>query len=173
MDLCSQILLSLVLVSAVTDVYLGKVYDWVTLPSIAAGLLLNAAMPAGLGAASAVGGLALGFGVLYFLFLTGKMGGGDVKLMGAVGALGGLAFAYVVLVYSFLVGGLLSLLVLIWTPRKGASPPATEGAAPGAGEAVVSPRSGPAIPFGAAISFASLWALAERLTGRTVLDWLV
>lgn len=157
MDPRNALLLALVLVCALTDLYVSRVFDWTTWPAAVAGLALNGLHPNGVGAASSLGGFCLGFGVLYTLFLTGRMGGGDVKLMGAIGAVKGVAFVYAVLVYSFLVGGLLSVLYLVWRP----APPQGEAAAT------------PVIPFGAAISAAALWALSEELLRRPLVDWLV
>lgn len=76
-------------ISAYTDLAHHKVYNWVTIPGIIAGLLLNFAFQGFQGLGNSLLGLIIGGGLFLIFFLMGGMGGGDVKLMGAVGALGG------------------------------------------------------------------------------------
>ncbi|HLC80044.1 MAG TPA: A24 family peptidase [archaeon] len=63
-------------IAAYTDFKTGYIHDWITLPLIAAGLLLNLyeAQYAGIALGASV------FAIGYILYYTGKIGGGDVKL---------------------------------------------------------------------------------------------
>jgi prepilin peptidase CpaA len=111
-------LVVVVVVSAATDVWSGKIYNVVTYPAIVAGLIASLA---GIGPpplASVLGGLA-GGGALYVMFACGWMGGGDVKLMAAVGTLSGLAFVLDAMFYAIFVGGVFAALVLIWRGEAG------------------------------------------------------
>ena len=90
----------------------------------------------------------LGVGTL--LFGTGKMGGGDVKLLAAVGLWCNLKAALTLLPMVFIMGGLLALLVL-----------AARTIAPeGAGARVILLKPGSGIPYGIAIAAGSLITLA-------------
>lgn len=80
---------------------------------LAAGLLFQLLVPR-ISWLSALGGGALGFGVLLLLGILykGGMGMGDVKLAGVFGLYLGLSGTLVALTLSFLVGGVVSLLLL-------------------------------------------------------------
>lgn len=75
-----------VLVAAVMDVRTRRLPNWLTVPMFVAGLIFHVATGGWGGLGMALGGFAVGFGVLLVLWLIGGGGGGDVKLMGAVGA---------------------------------------------------------------------------------------
>ncbi len=90
----------------------------------------------------------LGVGTL--LFGTGKMGGGDVKLLAAVGLWCNLKAALTLLPAVFITGGLLALLIV-----------AARTIAPkGAGARVIVLKPGSGIPYGIAIAAGSLITLA-------------
>ena len=109
--------LAICVASAWTDLRGFRIPNWLTLPGIGAGLLLNAVcfgLVAGwpgaqLGLVSSVAGcllLAIVFGVFGALHFVGM---GDVKLMAAVGALVGWPVALSALVYVTLAGGVLGV----------------------------------------------------------------
>lgn len=84
-----------------------------------------------------------------FLFSTGKMGGGDVKLLSAAGLWCNLGAALTLLPIVFIAGGLLALVIL-----------AARTAAPeGSGARVVVLKPGSGIPYGIAIAVGTLVAL--------------
>lgn len=107
----------LLVVCFYTDITQKKIYNWITLPGIGIGLLMNGIFSGVAGLKSAGIGFALGFGFLFIIFLFGGMGGGDVKLMGAIGAIKGYPFIISALVYSILVGGFIAFAVLIWKKK--------------------------------------------------------
>lgn len=88
---------------------------------LASGLALNMALPSGdgffsmtpgaLGIGQALGGAAIGFGVLFPLYLTRTMGAGDVKLMSMIGAFLGPSATLTIIFLSFILGGALSLVI--------------------------------------------------------------
>jgi prepilin peptidase CpaA len=94
-----------------------------TVPVFFAGLLfhiVNGFMQSGIlgavfGLLFALMGFAVGFGMLFVLWIIGGSGGGDVKFMGALGTWLGAWLTFQVLVVSALVGGLLTAMIL--TPR--------------------------------------------------------
>lgn len=64
-----------------------RVPNWLSLAGVAGAViaLLSGASLFGIGWAGALGGAAVGFGVLLLLYATGLMGAGDVKFAGALG----------------------------------------------------------------------------------------
>ena len=107
--------------AAYTDVRTGKVFNKLTYPALAAGLLLHL-LPAlgGRGLGFALGGIAAGAGVLLVPFLVGEfrrtpaVGGGDVKLLAVVGAFLGPRAAFHVLFYTCLVGMVWVVVLVAW-----------------------------------------------------------
>ncbi len=76
--------------AAATDLRSGRIPNWLTLPLVALGLLVNAAMRGRWGATESAVGLLLCAGVPWAVFrISGGrgIGGGDVKLFGALGSL--------------------------------------------------------------------------------------
>lgn len=161
--------------ASVYDVRRGVIPKFLTYPAIAVGLmghtlfggLTGAAEPMQLGLAGALAGFAVGFGLMLAVYLTGGIGGGDVKLMGAVGALTGWRFTLEALFFGLLVALLMALVILlrrritrrtlgrifrwVWIALAGGKPgdPATEDS--------------PKLPFGLALSIGAGAALIEAL----------
>jgi len=79
------IVLLAVLVTAATDLWKYKVYNVVTLPLLACGLIYHSVVGGSAAATGSVLGAAFGFSALFVFYLLGGMGAGDVKLMSAVG----------------------------------------------------------------------------------------
>lgn len=167
--------LALAVICVYTDLARGRLYNWVTLGGIAAGLagaylldagragppthLVNAALAA-----------CLGGGVMLVLHLLGGMGAGDVKMMAAVGALApfgamprvsAIGFVVVALMYAALVGAAMALVILIWQRRL------WQGLKSGLRAMFtlcVKPADGaPAstMPYGVAIGIGAVWAWME------------
>ncbi|MEO0074813.1 MAG: A24 family peptidase [candidate division WOR-3 bacterium] len=111
------ILILMLICCFITDLTKQKIYNWVTLPGIGLGFLINGIFSGMVGLKSAGLGFSIGFSFLFIIFLVGGMGGGDVKLMGAIGALKGYPFVISALVYSILVGGFIAFAVLIWKKK--------------------------------------------------------
>ncbi len=175
LDMWSMCVLGAVLlVGAVTDVRTGKVYNWITYPAIAVGLIGHALVGgvwgqegARIGLAGSLAGLGVGFGPMLAAWLAGGIGGGDAKLMGAVGALGGWRFALAAMFYGLLVAAVMGLVVmlkqrifrrtlmrvgrfllLLVTPAKPGDPGTADS---------------PKLPFGLALCIGGGMALAEIL----------
>jgi len=97
------------LIAVYTDFRKRLIENWLTLPAIAAGFLLNFIGYGWQGILLSGLGLLTGVGIFMLPFLFGRLGGGDVKLMGAIGALLGSYSALNVALYAFLAGGLLAI----------------------------------------------------------------
>ncbi len=99
------------MVASVFDCRRFCVPNMITVPLCAIGLALHTF--AGEGFVYSVAGMAVGLGVLLPIFLTGGMGGGDVKLLAAVGAwIGPINTVYVFCVAG-LIAGAYSVVVLV------------------------------------------------------------
>lgn len=90
------------LVAAVTDIWKYKVYNWLTLPLLASGLVFHTVMSGWTGLGFSLGGVIFGFVVLIACYILGGVGAGDVKFLAGVGAWLGL----VITAQVFLVAGL-------------------------------------------------------------------
>ncbi len=96
---------------AAVDLRTGKIPNWLTLPAMAAGLVINCF--AGLGLGRALEGMLAALAVYFVFFAIGFRGAGDGKLMGAVGAFVGWPQVAVVMMIVALLGGL-GALALAW-----------------------------------------------------------
>jgi prepilin peptidase CpaA len=108
------VLLVVAVTCAVTDLWRGKIYNAVTYPAMALGVVLSIWQHGVSGIYFALGGFAVGFFPAFVLFALGGMGGGDVKLLGAIGAIAGAVAATETLILAFVVGGLFALGKLAW-----------------------------------------------------------
>ncbi|MBS3058608.1 MAG: prepilin peptidase, partial [Candidatus Diapherotrites archaeon] len=90
-------------IAAWTDWKTGNIYDWLTYPLIAIGVVLNLIELNFLGLGLGAGVFAIG----YLLYYTGRLGGGDVKLFAgitmALPFLQGKVYIIPVLLYSALI----------------------------------------------------------------------
>jgi len=109
------ILLSLVAV--ITDVLYGKIYNWLTFPSLLVGILFFSLFSGWYGFFQSI--LGIGFSLFAFgwMYALGWMGAGDVKFLMALGALGGWYFSFEVALLSVLYGGVMAMGILVWKGR--------------------------------------------------------
>lgn len=100
------------LTAMVSDLRTRTLPNWLTVSGFAVGILFHLITNGLSGLGFAMGGFAVGFGILLVLWLIGGGGGGDVKLMGAVGAWLGPQMTLVVFLLSTLFALLGSMVVL-------------------------------------------------------------
>lgn len=153
------------LVSFWTDAARKKIYNWVTLPGIAAGLAAHAWVGGWPAVQSGLLGFAIGFGIfLVFFLMDAGMGGGDVKLIGAIGAITGPQFVIYTMFYGGLAGLAIGLSTLIWNGRVRYAASHFGRflyAAVHPGKEAVSLRDEKTlyVPYGAALSVGALWQI--------------
>lgn len=112
-SLVIAVLIALLGIGVYTDVRYGKIYNKLTLPCIAIGILLNTGMNGFQGLLGSIGGvLVVLIPFLLFAPMVG-IGGGDIKLMMAVGSLLGFNSAIWAMLISAIAGGVLALIVMI------------------------------------------------------------
>jgi len=141
-----------------TDLRYGKVYNLVTLPAIAVGIVVQGLNGGLAGLTASVEGVLVGFALFLVSALLGRIiGGGDIKLLMAIGALQGPAFLAWTLLYGSLLGAMAAVVlgasggVLRERLRSlvaGVAMRAAYGVPMEAGHAA----SGPRIPYAAAIA---------------------
>lgn len=110
------------LIAAVCDFRTKRLPNWLTVPCFLAALLFHGVrggLAAGWGGAgsallTAMAGFAVGFGILFVLWIIGGGGAGDVKLMGALGAWFGPMNTFLLFVVSTGFVVVLSIGVLAW-----------------------------------------------------------
>lgn len=97
----------LCVVSLYTDIKSRLIPNVLTLPVIVFGFIYHA-FSGWDGLIFSAGGMFLGAGLLIIPYLSGGMGGGDVKFMAAAGAVGGPAFILEAFIYSSVIGGIIA-----------------------------------------------------------------
>jgi prepilin peptidase CpaA len=103
------------LTAALSDLWTRKLPNWLTVPAFALGLVAHTAAGGLAGLGFSLLGFAVGFGVLFVLWLIGGGGGGDVKLMGALGAWLGVRLVLRVFFISVVLIGTYVSVVLVLT----------------------------------------------------------
>jgi prepilin peptidase CpaA len=94
------------LVCLILDVRTGKIPNWLTVPTLGAGLIVHPIIGATVGDGWLAGlkfsalGFATGFALLLVLWLLGGSGGGDVKMMSALGSWLGVKLVIIVFLSS-------------------------------------------------------------------------
>lgn len=106
--------LAVVAVAAVFDLTTRKIPNFITLPALVFGFILNLYYCGSAGLRTAFIGFAAGILFLIIPFALGGMGAGDVKLLAAVGALNGAGFTLYTFVYGAAVGGVMALVLVIF-----------------------------------------------------------
>jgi prepilin peptidase CpaA len=107
------LLLLIVLVAAVYDVRYRRIPNWLSLTGVVFGLAMNTFLYEGWpGLRLSLIGLAVGFGVYFFLYMLRAMGAGDVKLMAAVGAIVGWQDWFGTFLITAMIGGVMALILV-------------------------------------------------------------
>lgn len=116
-DVRLAILVCFLVVSAVTDICRGKVYNWCTLSAALAGIIIGGIEGGLSGIGFYFASWLLGIGLLFLPFAVGGIGAGDVKMLGGVGALMGPVFVVETLLWGAICGGIMALM---WMLCRGA-----------------------------------------------------
>jgi prepilin peptidase CpaA len=146
-----------------TELTAGKIYNWMTLPAIALGLLLSGVE--GLEPlVSAITAALIGGGIFFLPYLISGLsrgrpvvGGGDVKLAAAIGALTNTYFVLWTIWWGVLAGGLMGLGVIAWRMVK--PPPKEEDGASRVPVLLVRVPFGTALCVGVCIAFTQVYLI--------------
>jgi prepilin peptidase CpaA len=157
------------MIAAASDLKHRRIFNWLTLPAIALGLVASLVS----GGLSGLGQGALGAAIALlaygWLWKAGALGAGDVKLLMAFGALAGaitatgrsgIEYASDVAIFTLFVGGALAAILLVAKGRMGAFLSKLRLfalTATAKGVATEFPKADPALkmPFGIAIAIAA------------------
>ncbi len=116
--------LSVATLGAITDLWRGKIYNWLTMPAMLLGLLASSGFYGWSGGLSSLLGIGLGFLLYGVLYALGAMAAGDVKLLMALGAWGAPSsvaastrFVCDAAIVGVVLGGVFALFSLVATKR--------------------------------------------------------
>ena len=107
------------LIAGWTDWRFRRIPNWLTVPTLLAGIAVNSLAAGWLGAKESLLGAGLGLGLLLPFVLIRSLGAGDWKLVGALGAFLGPSRLIAVLLGTILVAGLMAVVLVIWKRRVG------------------------------------------------------
>lgn len=91
-------------IATITDMRAGKVFNWLTLPMILVGWLLNLYFYGLPGFGHSLGATFLGIALYLGFAIVGAFGMGDVKLMAGIGSLAGVLFTVNVFLFTSAIG---------------------------------------------------------------------
>jgi prepilin peptidase CpaA len=101
----------------ITDVLRRKIYNALTIPAMALGILTFGWTYGLTGLGQSLGGILTGLACFALFFGLRWLGAGDVKLLMAFGAWGGARFSANVALLSIVLGGIMAFLALLVTGR--------------------------------------------------------
>lgn len=102
------------IIAFITDVRAMRIPNKLTIPAMATGLVYQTGSAGWSGLGTGLMGAVVGFGIMFVLYWTGAVGGGDVKLFAGIGAWMGTGFTLSSLVYSIIFAGIIGIIILIW-----------------------------------------------------------
>ena len=104
-------------VAIITDLWRNRIYNWLTLPALLAGLVVSGIHGGWHGLGDGLLGVVAGFALYGWMFWLRVMGAGDVKLLMALGAWGGLHYCLQTAALGIMLGGVMAFLILVATGR--------------------------------------------------------
>jgi prepilin peptidase CpaA len=108
---------ALALIAGWTDLRSRRIPNWLTVPALAIGLVLNFVVAGWSGVKTGLIGAGLGLLLLLPFVLLRSLGAGDWKLAGALGAFVGRELLIDLLLGSIFVAGVMALLLVIYKGR--------------------------------------------------------
>jgi len=112
------LLLSIVSISAVVDLRVQKIPNFITFPAVIIALVYHFITHGIDGLIFSLLGLATGIGLLIIPYMLDGMGAGDAKLMGAVGAILGSKGVFVAFLLTALVGGIYAVMLILLNQKQ-------------------------------------------------------
>jgi prepilin peptidase CpaA len=111
------LILVVVAIAVVTDIRRRRIYNVLTFPAMAIGIVLNTVLHGGAGLLISITGLLFGAAIFFIPVAAGGRGAGDLKLLAAVGALGGPVFVFWCAIFTSMIGGVFAIAVLLYKRR--------------------------------------------------------
>ncbi len=113
--LAGAVLLSVI--AGFTDLRSRRIPNWLTLPAVVAGAVVNTWFDGWGGLRTSLLGMTVGLGLLLPFVLLRSLGAGDWKLAGALGAFTGPALLVDLLIGSVFVAGLMAVALIVYKGR--------------------------------------------------------
>ena len=110
----TPVLISVLIVAAIIDLWIQKIPNILTVPTMVAGLAYHSLANGWSGFIFSSEGLAIGIGIFIIPYMMGGMGAGDAKLMGAVGAMIGPKGCVTACLFTAIAGGIYALIVFLF-----------------------------------------------------------
>ena len=107
-------LAGILMIAAIIDLYLRKIPNLLTYPTIIIALLYYFIYHGLNGLLFSIGGLLIGLIALGIFYIFGAMGAGDVKLMGAVGAVLGPKNVLNTFLFAGIIGGIYAIVIILF-----------------------------------------------------------
>jgi len=104
-------------VAGYTDYRWRRIPNWLTVPGLALGIVVNSIAHGWTGTKTSLLGAGLGLLILLPFVLVRSLGAGDWKLVGALGAFLGPQPLITVLFATLLIAGAMALVLVIWKKR--------------------------------------------------------
>ncbi len=105
-------LIVILLIAVIYDIRFQKIPNWLTFPTMAAGIVFYTYTTGLKGLIFSVEGILLGMAVFMVFYVCAGMGAGDVKLMGAIGSILGSKGVFAAFLGTALVGGIYAIILL-------------------------------------------------------------
>jgi prepilin peptidase CpaA len=99
------------------DIRYRRIPNKLVLITLVGGIAVNTVSHGSSGLLASLGGMALAFGLMFFLHAFGTMGAGDVKLFAAIGAVHGISLVLPTLLVVAVTGGVFAILKMIHAKR--------------------------------------------------------
>lgn len=103
----------LLILSSLTDLARGKIYNWITFPAMGSGLLIRFTTHGTSSLSTASLALLVAFLIYFPLFWMGVFSAGDVKLLMAIGAWSGVSLVLHLGLYSIVIGAIVGLVIML------------------------------------------------------------
>ncbi len=111
------LILVTVAIAFTTDLRQRRIFNTLTFPAMALGLMMHTLRDGPGGLIWALAGLLLGAALFCVPVAMGGRGAGDLKLLAALGALGGPAFVFWCALYTSIAGGVFAVIALLVSRR--------------------------------------------------------
>ncbi len=154
----NAVLFILFISAIITDLKSRSIYNAQTYTGIVLGLLLGFSATGWNGLMMSFTGCLVGFFLLFFIYILGGIGAGDVKLLAAIGALKGTEFVLWTMFYTALVGGIMALSIIIWQGTFRQTIKSCFQIIRHPVQTGKEPEKHQYLPYGVAISLGCLWA---------------
>jgi len=102
----------LIVLSLISDIKTYKIKNYIILPFILFGMIINCIIYGSRGALISLWGMAAPVFILFVFYALRMLGAGDIKLFSAIGAIMGIKFVLYSIAFSFIAGGGIALVIL-------------------------------------------------------------